>query len=91
MYKYKIYKKVLTNSMEQSSSWEANSHSAGQNPPSHPVFLRSLPLLYSYLRIGLPRGLFPSDVSTQILCAFLTYAVRAARPAHLIRIDFRVY
>jgi len=88
---------LLTYSMEQSPSWEANWFSASQEippilwnskvhyrffkcpPPAlswvtsiqsmplHPTSIRSILILPSHLRLGLPSGLFPSCVATKTL------------------------
>jgi hypothetical protein len=39
--------------------------------PSHPDYLR-FTLILSYLRLGLPSGLFPSDIPTKPFCALLS-------------------
>jgi hypothetical protein len=41
-------------------------------------------ILSSYLRLGLPSGLFPSGFSTKILYTSLFSPIRATFPAHLI-------
>jgi hypothetical protein len=54
-----------------------------QSTSSHPVYLRSIFILSSHLRLGLPGGLFPSDCPTTILYAFLiSYACYMSRPFH---------
>jgi hypothetical protein len=41
-----------------------------QSTPSHPISPRSIPILFTDLRLGLPSGLFPSDFPTNNLHAF---------------------
>jgi hypothetical protein len=42
-----------------------------QSTPSQPIFLRSILILPTHLRLGLPSALFPSGFSTKILYAFV--------------------
>jgi hypothetical protein len=42
-----------------------------QSIPSHSISLRSILILYTHPRLGLPNGLFPSVFPTNILYAFL--------------------
>jgi hypothetical protein len=55
---------------------------------SSPYHLRSLLILSTHLRLGLPSGLFPSGVPTNILYAFLFSPIRATCRAHLILLRF---
>jgi len=47
----------------------------------------SLLLLFSYLRLGLPSGLFPSGLRTKALYSPLLSPRRATCPADLTRFD----
>jgi hypothetical protein len=58
-----------------------------QSMPSHPTSWRSILLLYSYLRLGLPSGLFPSGFHTKP-SIHSTSPIRATCPTHLILLDF---
>ena len=109
---------LLTYSMEQSLSWEANWFSASQEIPRilgnlkfitaftttchlslswvsliesilpHPASSRSILILFSHLRLGLPNGLFPSGVNTKTMYMPLPSPISATCPAHLILLDF---
>ena len=54
----------------------------------HPTSRRSILILYTHLRLGLPSGLFPSGFSTKNLYTNLSTPIRATCPAHLIFLDF---
>jgi hypothetical protein len=45
--------------------------------PIHPIYLRSILILSTHLRLGLPNGLFRSGFPTNILYAFLVSPIRA--------------
>ena len=109
---------LLTYSMEQSRSWEADRFSASQEiprilwnpkvhycvhkcPPPVPIlsqldpvhtptshFLKIIVILSSYIRLGLPSGLYPSGFPTKTLYTLILYHIRATFPSHLILLDF---
>jgi len=54
----------------------------------HSTFWRSIVILYSHLRLGLPSGLFPSGFPTKTLYTPLLFPIRAICSAHLILLDF---
>jgi hypothetical protein len=58
---------VFTRALHWSLSWARSI----QSIPSHPISLRSIIILFTYLRLVLPSGLFSSGFSTNILYAFL--------------------
>jgi len=62
-------------------------HSFIHSTPSHPVSLR-YSLVSSHLCLGLPSGLFPSQLPTKILYEFLSSPMCTTCPAHLILLDF---
>ena len=51
------------------------------------ISLRSILILPSHLRLGLPKGIFPLDLLAKILSALLSSSIPAKCPAHLNHID----
>jgi hypothetical protein len=60
---------VFTRALHCSLSWTTSI----QSIKFHPNFLRSILILSTHLRLGLPSCLFPSGFPTNILYAFLSY------------------
>jgi hypothetical protein len=75
---------VPTRARHLSLSW-ANSIQSPRHPPTS---WKSILILSSHLRLGLPNGLLPSGFPTNTLCTTLSSPIRATCPAHLIRLDF---
>jgi hypothetical protein len=66
---------VFTRALHWSLSWARSI----QSILSHPISLRTILILSTYLRLGLPCGLFPSGFRTNILHAvlFSTFVLHA--------------
>ena len=71
---------ALTSICHLSLSWA----SPIQSTYEHPTSWRSILILSTHLRLGLPSGLFPSGFLTKTLYAPLSSPICATCPAHLI-------
>ena len=75
---------ALTSPRHPSLSWA----SPIQSIYPHPTSWRSILILSTLLRLGLPSGLFPTGFHTKTLYAPLSSPIRATCPAHLSLLDF---
>jgi hypothetical protein len=75
---------ALTSVRQLSLSWA----SPIQSIYTHPTSCRSILILSTHLRLGLPIGLFPYGFPTKTLYTPFSSPIRATCPAHLILPDF---
>jgi hypothetical protein len=80
---------VFTRALHWSLSWAISI----QSTPSHPISLRSILILSTHLRLGLPSGLFHSGFPTNILYAFLfsPHSCYLLHPSHPPWLDYSNY
>jgi hypothetical protein len=77
---------VFTTALHWSLSWAR----VIQSTPSHPISLRSILILSTHLRLGLPSGLLPSGFPSNILFAFLFSPTRSQTTTCIFLVGFQV-
>jgi hypothetical protein len=61
-----------------------------ESSPYYPIYLRSISILSSHLRLGLSADFYSSGFTTEILYSFLLFPVRAICLAYTILIDVMI-
>jgi len=83
LYETRMFITAFTSARHLSLSWARSI----QSMPPHPTSGSFILILSSQLRLGLPRGLFPSGFPTKTLYTHLLSPMRATCPAHLILLE----
>jgi len=80
---------AFTSARHMSLSWA----SSIQSTPLYPTSWRSILILSSHLRLGLPSDLFPSGFPSKTFYTPLLFPISATCPVHLTLLDFiiRIY
>jgi hypothetical protein len=74
---------MFTRALHWSLSWTRSF----QSILPHPISLRSILILFTYLQLGFLSGFFPSDFLTKILYSFPFASTRATCLAHHVTLD----
>ena len=86
-YGTQMFNATFTKSLQLSLSWAEST----QLPALILISLRSIIILITHLRLGLPKGLFPVGLPVKILKALLTFLHSGYMPAHLNLLDLSFY